>query len=98
GQASASVTHTYVLTPKQEGHFTIPPVRLQVEGKMLESQPLSLDVVKGNAAALPPTAATPASPQAPASQGAPAAFVAANVDKTSAYVGEPVTLSFRLYN
>src|SRR5262249_5180256 len=39
GQASASVTHTYVLTPTQVGQFTIPPVRLTVEGKTLESSP-----------------------------------------------------------
>ena len=98
GQASASVTHNYVLTPTQEGHFTIPPVRLTVEGKVIETAPLTLDVVKGNAAALPPPDASSPNPTNAAAQHAPIAFVQSGVDKSSAYVGEAVTFNFRLYN
>ncbi len=97
GQASSSVKHTYVLTPHQIGKFTIPPFRLAVEGRTLETQPLPLEVVKGNAAALPsPGSSVPGG--TPGSSQAPVAFVNGRVDKTSAYVGEPITYSFRLYN
>lgn len=96
GQASARVIHTYILTPNQVGKFTIPPFRLTVEGQTLETQPLPLEVVKGNAAAVPsPGASTQGG--APASQ-APVAFVQGRLDKESAYVGEQITYSFRLYN
>jgi hypothetical protein len=99
GQTTASVTHNFVLSPKQVGHFTIPPIRLQAEGKTLETTPLTIDVVKGDPSALPAEPSQPAAtPQGSAEQGSPAVFVTGSVDKASAYVGEPVTYSFRLYN
>src|SRR6185436_17106370 len=67
GHTTATVTHSYVLTPKQEGQFTIPPVKLVIEGKTVESNSLGVQVVKGNAAALPPQQqAAPASGNPPA--------------------------------
>src|SRR5579872_7017796 len=59
GQASASITYSYVLTPLQEGHFTIPPIRVQYQGQTAESPTLSLDVVKGEAGAIPAVRSQP---------------------------------------
>lgn len=99
GQTSASVTYSFVLTPKQEGHFDIPPVRVQYQGQTLESSPLTLEVVKGNAAAVPaPARPSPGAERASPTRGSPGLFITETVDKHSAYVGEPVTLIFRLYN
>lgn len=103
GQASASVTYSYVLTPLHEGHFTIPPIRLEFQNQTAQTSPLTLDVVKGEAAAIP---AAPSSPSAASGAGGvrqgrsgqPALFITGTVDKSSVYVGEPVTYSFRLYN
>jgi hypothetical protein len=94
GQTTASITHRFVLTPKQVGRFTLPPIKVQADGNTLQTLPLDLEVVKGNAAAVP---AAPADSPANA-QGAPALFVQASVDKPSVFVDEPVTFSFRLYN
>jgi len=100
GQASASVTYTYVLTPLKEGHFTIAPIRVQSQNQSAQTPELSLDVVKGDAAAVPGGSAEPAAP-APSGErrpAEPAIFITATVDKKTVYVGEPVTFSFRLYN
>jgi hypothetical protein len=98
GKASASVTYNYVLTPLREGRFTIPPVRMSYQGQTLETQALPLEVVKGDAAAIPGTAreegiSRPAAPRGPA-----AVFITGTADKTSVYVGEPVTFIFRLHH
>ena len=94
GQTTASVTHRYVLTPQEVGQFTIPSIQVSAGGQTAAAASLSLEVVKGNAAALPPGAApTPAH----ATANAPSLFITATVDKAAVFVGEPVTLSFRLY-
>lgn len=99
GQASASVTHSYVVTPKQEGHFTIPPIRVESHGQTAQTAPLALEVVKGNPAALPPMPDSGRGRQRSLqSRGAPGIFITTTVDKSTVYVGEPVTLNFRLYN
>jgi hypothetical protein len=99
GKASASVSYNFVLTPSKEGHFTIPPVRVQAGGQTAESQAMNLDVVHGDASAVQGSAREEGvAPAAPNAQGPPAVFITGTVDKTSVYVGEPITFSFRLYN
>ena len=53
GKATSSVTYNYVLTPLKEGKFQIPSIRIQYQGQTRETQPLTLDVVKGDASAVP---------------------------------------------
>ena len=60
GQASGSVIYSYALTPLKEGTFTIPPIHLENSGA--QTQPLTLQVVKGDAAAIPAAAGAPESP------------------------------------
>ncbi len=100
GQASASVSYNYVLTPLKEGKFTIPPIRFQLQGQTSETQALSLEVVKGDASAVTQGSARQEGADRPASgaHGPPAVFITGTVDKTSVYVGEPVVFTFRLYN
>ncbi len=99
GQASASTVYRFVLTALKTGHFTIPPIRVESQGKSVQTQPLELDVVAGDASAAAAPAAGQAS-EAPsrANHNAAAVFITGTVDKTPVYVGEPVTYSFRLYN
>ena len=99
GKASASVTYNFVLTPMREGHFTIPGMRIQAQGQTAETAPLTLDVVKGEASAVSPGTAREEGAPPPATPRGPAAvFITGSVDKTSVYVGEPITYTFRLYN
>lgn len=96
GQASASVIYGYAITPLKEGTFTIPPIHL--EGSAAQTAPLTLHVLKGDAAAIPSApGAAPTSTRSSA-HGPAAIFIRGTVDKSSVYVGEPVTYAFRLYN
>ena len=97
GKAQASVTYNYVLTPLKEGHFTIPPIRMQMQGQSADTAPLTLDVVKGDASAVQATA-RPEGEGRPATHGPAAVFITGTVDRTSVYVGEPIIFSFRFYN
>lgn len=100
GQASASVTHTFILTPLREGSFTIPPIRASAEGQTFETPPLTLTVERGDAAAIaaPEGKSDPAAPRNAGRRGPAAIFIKGSVDKTSVFVGEPVIFTFRLYN
>ncbi|HVN66879.1 MAG TPA: BatD family protein, partial [Candidatus Sulfotelmatobacter sp.] len=99
GKASASVTYNFVLTPAKEGHFTIPGIRIQAGGQTSETPPMTLDVAKGSPSAVQGTAEPEgAARPTPAAHGPPAVFITGTVDKSSVYVGEPVTFTFRLYH
>jgi len=100
GKASASVTYNFVLTPLKEGHFSIPSLRLQAQGQTAETAALTLDVVKGDASSVPGGTAREEGSAKPAEAGhnPSAVFITGTVDKTSAYVGEPITFIFRFYN
>jgi len=46
GETSFSVNFTYVITPQREGTFSIPPVKLNLNGREVQSAPLTLTVLK----------------------------------------------------
>ncbi|MDR0534092.1 MAG: BatD family protein [Verrucomicrobiales bacterium] len=102
GSMSSNVTLIYRVVPTKEGSFTIPPISCQVDGKNLQTQPLTLKVLKDNSAASPAQAGGTGS-SAPSS-----ATVPADIEKNKSifgritgvpdkmYVGQvvPVTISF----
>ncbi|MFA5975274.1 MAG: BatD family protein [Elusimicrobiota bacterium] len=98
GKATSSLVYTFVLTPLKEGRFTIPAWQVTFNGQTAETQPLPLEVVKGNAAALPEGTARPMGNPPAQRSGEPAIFIQGAVDKSTVYVGEPVTYVFGLYN
>jgi hypothetical protein len=51
GRMSASVAHRYLLTPRREGTVTIEPIRVEVEGRTFQTQPIEVEV-------LPPASVT----------------------------------------
>ncbi|HZC36352.1 MAG TPA: BatD family protein [Chthoniobacterales bacterium] len=83
GETSFSVNFSYVVTPQREGTFSIPPVKLNLNGKEIQSSPLTLVVVKeeGNKPA----------------ESNKSYFGELVVPKESAYVGEPVPVELRYY-
>lgn len=94
GRKSSSITHNYLLNPKNVGQFTIGPVSVVADGKTYQSQPIGIEVV-------PPSSSAPAPPAArgttPAPKDTPGAFVRMVLNKKRAYVNEEVVLSFRFY-
>jgi len=44
GKLSAEVIHTYILIPKKEGEFTIPPITVTVKGTTYSTSPITVQV------------------------------------------------------
>ncbi len=105
GQMSQSVTYYFQARVQKEGTVKIGAADVTINGKKLTSDPLSLKVVKGSAQ---PQAAAPgqkpAQPQAGSQdqqlmkQIADNVFVRAFISKKEAYIGEQITLTYKLYS
>lgn len=137
-QQTSSITLTYVLVPNKTGMVTIDPAKIEVSGKTLASNPISVQVVNGSLAPAQPqqNRADPFDDPFAAMQQyrqmmrqemeearrrgeegrrqPPNAaindpntlgekdidkniFIRVEVDKTQPYVGEQITVSYKLY-
>ena len=86
GQTSSSTTYNYIVAPQRDGQFTIPGMRVDVNGQQFASLPLKLTVSKVNA----PSAAT-------VNSGNEVAFLKFSFPKNKIYVGEPEVGRLELY-
>lgn len=95
GAMSVSTSYSYVIQPRSEGKFTIGPASIRVDGKQLNTQPITIEVKKG-------------SPKQQRSQRSEEQndlsrqigeniFLKVVVDKSRVYQGEQVTASYKLY-
>ncbi|MBI3787998.1 MAG: protein BatD, partial [Ignavibacteriales bacterium] len=89
GQMNSSLTLSYTLYAREPGKYTIGAASIEYKGTALRTQPLQIEVVKGN-------------PQQ--KQSAPDAvnignsvFLRATVDKQRAKQGEQLTVTYKLY-
>ncbi len=102
GRTSSSRSFIYILLPKREGQFTIDPVEVKVGNRVFKTQPLNVRVTSSS-----PTPGGPRrSPgdlftggeQAPVPRvSGEQVFVAAELDRSTAYPGQQVTLSYHLH-
>lgn len=61
GRASTYIAFSYVLQPKRTGSFTIPGATARVDGRIVKSNPVNIEVVKGGEGSqLPPQRQQPA--------------------------------------
>lgn len=92
GVVSASLAYSYILLPNTTGSFTIGSASIEYEGENYKSDPISVLVVKGNA-----------KPKEESKQTVPDAEIAQNlfirtiVDKNKAFLGEQITVTYKLY-
>ncbi|HEX5131010.1 MAG TPA: BatD family protein [Candidatus Krumholzibacteria bacterium] len=100
GQATSSIIFTYVLVPRQEGTYTIAPIRFTVGGKQYTANTVTLEVVAGQSAVPAPSTASPA-PGSARSRDLPgedeSIFVAATVDRDTVYVNQQITWTLGYY-
>jgi len=108
GRTSASRTYRYTLVPQGTGTKTIPPLTVMLGGRLFRTDPVTVEVVP-RAAASPGwrnRGAQEASPfsdprmrqrLAQANPKAASTFVEAEVDKSDAFPGEQVTLTYVVY-
>ena len=86
GRFSSSVTHSFNVTPREPGTYTIPSLTAQVGSEKLNSQPLTLRVLKPNA------------PSADAiNSGSQPAFLKLVLPKKEFYVGETFVAQLQFY-
>ena len=63
GKVSNYLAYSYVLQPQAPGHYTIPGATARVDGRLVKSNPINIEVVKGGAGAqLPQQQAQPQPP------------------------------------
>ncbi len=95
GAMTSSRTWTYRLVPKRAGSFTIGSVQVEFGDDVYSTEPIEIEIVEGEA----PRAAS--QPEERPSSGVESSgrdvFITTSVNKSRAYVGEQVTLSFKFY-
>ncbi|MBD3272703.1 MAG: hypothetical protein GF384_09235, partial [Elusimicrobia bacterium] len=99
GKVSSSVSFTYVIMPQTPGKHTIQPVTITLGGKVYETSPILIEAVKQ---ASQKTQSQPEKPSVKqermsATQSQKNYFITAELDKSTVYVGEPVTYIFKFY-
>jgi len=109
GRSNSSKSFIYILIPEKEGQFTIDPVEVRVDGKTYKTQPLPIRVTAAATRSAPQQRQRPVNPfnpfdpfgedeDVPASKpAADTVQVKAELDRNSAYPGQQVTLSYRVY-
>jgi tetratricopeptide (TPR) repeat protein len=102
GRSSSNRSFIYILIPEKEGQFTIDPVEVRVGSKIYKTQPLQVRVTSASRNRQSQEQ-RPHSPFEDFEEGIPrrkpvgdAVFITAEVDRSSVYPGEQVTLSYQL--
>lgn len=93
GSVNKSTTHTYsfYLRAIKEGTYTIPSATITVDKKKIKSSTEEITVVKDN------SVSTGGSATASAGTGTKEVFLEAIPNKKSAYIGEQITLRYKIY-
>jgi hypothetical protein len=105
GNASSSMAYSYDLIAVKEGTYTIGPATIMVSGKKLSTNPIKIKAVKGQGVQQNNNAAAQSqngpnngvTMHQPGTDIAKSLFIKAVVDKSSVYLGEQITLTYRLY-
>ncbi|MBN1898925.1 MAG: BatD family protein [Spirochaetes bacterium] len=95
GVISSSVIYNYAVIPQKEGSFTIGSAKIEYQGKVYQSQPITIKVVKerGKKPGKTPTIEEQVFRQREQSE----VFVKALINKSTAYINEPVNFQYKLY-
>lgn len=97
GNMSQSVSLSYIIAAKKEGKLTIGPATVNANGNSLQSNSITIEVVKGNASAGQGSANTQQQSAVSSENVSDNLFVRTIVDKTKAYQGEQITVTHKVY-
>jgi hypothetical protein len=92
GVVSASLSYSYILLPNTTGTFQIGSASIEYDGQTFKTDPITVTVIKGTS-----------KPKEDNKQSVPDEEIAKNlfirtiVDKNKVYVGEQVTVTYKLY-
>ena len=93
GAVSGSLTYSFILQPKSMGKFSIGEASVTYNNSVLKSSPVQITVVKGS----PKPKQNQNDNTISAKEIADNLFVRAIVDKRRVYLGEQVTVTYKLY-
>ncbi|MDP1726168.1 MAG: BatD family protein [Bacteroidota bacterium] len=98
GNMSQSISFTYVIQALKEGTYKIGAASIEVEGKRVQSNELTITVVKGSQ----PHSGGQGTQQKPQSNdagglGDKSVFIKASVDKANVYRGEAIIVTYKIY-
>ena len=92
-----STTHSYTLTPKAVGKFTIPPGTVSANGSSAQSNSLTIEVTKSSQQAQGQRGGGNNGGGGGDNIGADNIFTRVSVDKTNPYVGEAIVATYKVY-
>lgn len=92
GAVSGSLSFSYILQPKNPGKYSIEEASVNYEGSELKSSPLEITVVKGSTQPKQQGNSTISTKEI-----ADNLFIRAIVDKSKVYLGQQVTVTYKLY-
>jgi molybdopterin converting factor small subunit len=93
GQMSASITYSYILTGSDIGTFTIDPASVYYENAVLSSKPLQIKITKATGSVAEGSTSGGISNEELAKN----VFIRASVSKSDVYLGEQITVTYKLY-
>ncbi|MCX7611348.1 MAG: BatD family protein [Ignavibacterium sp.] len=93
GNVSASRTYSYILVAPTVGKYTIGSATVEYKGEKLKTEPIQITVVKGTQKPREEKRETEVNTQ----QIADNLFIRAIPDKNKAYIGEQITVTYKLY-
>jgi hypothetical protein len=92
GAVSGSLTYSYILQPKNLGKYSIGIASIDYNGTTYKTSPLEITVVKGS-----PKPQQKNSNSISAKDIADNLFIKATVDRSRVYLGQQVTVTYKLY-
>ncbi len=101
GQTTRSIntSYSYIVQAKKEGKFTIGSAQITVDGKVYNSTPITIEVLKGNAPQTSnsqPITKPDGTNTHKSSKGK--VFIKVNLSKTKVYQGEQIISSIKIYD
>ncbi|MFQ5677118.1 MAG: BatD family protein, partial [bacterium] len=96
GQMSVSRTLTHIYVATTEGKFQIPPITVEYRGETYQSDPIDIEIGKGQASAPPAGSGSRNSPT-DTRQLSDQLFFRAEVDEKHPYQNQQVTVTYKIY-
>ncbi|UCH64484.1 MAG: protein BatD [Ignavibacterium sp.] len=94
GVQSGAISYSYIIQAKSLGKFSIGEASVEFDGNTYQTKPLNITVVKGTSK---PTTQKKQDGTISNEEIAKNLFIKATVDKRKAYMGEQVTVTYKLY-
>jgi hypothetical protein len=97
GRTSNTKSFIYTFLPEKEGDFTVDPVDVSVGGKTYKTQPITIRVTARSTRSLSQSRSSGPFGEGLSLRTGDDVFVATELDRSSAYPGQQITLYYHLY-